>query len=253
MTAPHLAHIIRHPVKSVGYQTLDRAVLEQGRPMPFDRVFAVATEAAKFPGAPEGWVHKRNFLRGAAEGRLQAIRAEFDEETGTLILRHPDRPAFTGTLPLDGPALVDWLRPLWPDSRPAPRALVARTDGGALADVPDPWVAVLSLTSLRELGQRMGQDLSIHRFRGNLWLDGLAPWAEFGLIGQDIRIGDTSLRIEERITRCVATTYDPETGLPAGETLAALDAGWGHKDFGVYARVLTGGPVTLGDSVELIR
>jgi len=250
VTAPRLAHIIRHPVKSAGYQSLDRAVLSEGRPMPFDRIFAVATEAAKFPDAPPGWAAKMNFLRGAAEGRLQAIRAEFDENTGTVILTHPDRPAFSGILPADGPALVDWLRPLWPAGRPAPRALVARADGGALTDVPDPWVALLSLSSLRDLAGRMGQALSIHRFRGNLWVEGLAPWAEFGLIGQEIRVGATRLRIEERITRCVATTFDPETGLPAGDTLAALDAGWGHKDFGVYARVLTGGPVALGDAVE---
>ena len=29
-------------------------------------------------------------------------------------------------------------------------------------------------------------DLSIHRWRGNLWVDGWAPWAEFDWIGQDI-------------------------------------------------------------------
>jgi uncharacterized protein len=69
--------------------------------------------------------------------------------------------------------VVDWLRPLWPDGARRPRALVARADGGALTDVPDPWISVLSLTSPR-LGQRLGQALSIHRWRGNLWLEGLA-------------------------------------------------------------------------------
>lgn len=250
MTA-HLAQIVRHPVKSAGFQTLQRAALIEGRPMPFDRVWAVATEGAKFDGAPEGWAAKMNFLRGAAEGTLQAIRAEFDEATGALTLTHPAQAAFRGTLPADGPALVDWLRPLWPASRPAPRALVARGDGGALSDVPDPWLAVLNLSSLRALGQRMGCDLSIHRFRGNLWLDGLAPWEEFDLIGKSLRIGGATLRIEEPITRCVATTFDPETGRPAGDTLAALEQGWGHRDFGVYARVIRSGEVTLGDPVEL--
>ncbi|WP_334194946.1 MOSC domain-containing protein [Pararhodobacter sp.] len=251
MSGAHLAHIVRHPVKSAGYQELDRAALIQGRPMPFDRIWAVATEAAKFPDAPEGWAAKMNFLRGAAEGSLQAIRADFDEATGALTLTHPGRPAFTGTLPADGPALVDWLRPLWPANRPAPRALVQRQDGGALTDVPDPFVAILSLGSLRALGQRMGRELSIHRFRGNLWIEGWAPWAEFDLIGQEIGLGEIRLRIEEPITRCVATTYDPATGQQAGDTLAALQSGWGHKDFGVYARVLNSGTVARGDRVEI--
>ena len=250
MTA-HLAQIVRHPVKSAGFQTLQRAALIEGRPMPFDRHWAVATEGAKFDGAPAGWAAKMNFLRGAAEGSLQAIRAEFDDTSGTLTLTHPARAAFTGTLPADGPALVDWLRPLWPASRPAPQALVARQDGGALTDVPDPWIAVLNLSSLRALGQRMGRALSIHRFRGNLWLDGLAPWEEFDLIGREVAIGPVRLRIEERITRCTATTFDPDTGQPGGDTLAALEQGWGHRDFGVYARVTRGGTLALGDQVEL--
>jgi len=220
--------------------------------MPFDRVWAVATEGAHFDGAPEGWQPKMNFVRGAAEGGLQAIRAEFDDSTGALTLTHPARAPFHGTLPADGPAMVDWLRPLWPDSRPAPRALVARGDGGALTDVPDPFVAVLNLSSLRALGQRMGRDLSIHRFRGNLWLDGLAPWEEFDLIGRTLRVGGATLKIEEPITRCVATSIDPDTGLRAGDTLAALEQGWGHRDFGVYARILQGGTVALGDAVEIL-
>lgn len=251
MTA-YLAQIVRHPVKSAGFQTLTRAALTEGRPMPFDRHWAVATEGAKFDGAPEGWVAKVNFLRGAVEGGLQAIRAEFDEATGALTLTHPARPAFSGTLPADGPALVDWLRPLWPASRPAPRALVSRADGGALSDMPDAFIAVLNLSSLRALGQRMARDLSIHRFRGNLWLEGLAPWEEFDLIGRSLTIGGATLRIEEPITRCVATSFDPDTGLPAGDTLTALEQGWGHRDFGVYARVIRGGPVALGDAVEIL-
>ncbi len=251
MSGARLAHIVRHPVKSAGYQTLERAALTEGRPMPFDRLWAITTAGAKFHGAPQGWAAKMNFVRGAAEGSLQAIRADFDEARGHLRLSHPALPPFSGSLPADGAALIDWLRPLWPASRPAPVALVARQDGGALSDVPEPWLALLNLSSLRALGQRMGRDLSIHRFRGNLWLDGLAPWEEFDLIGRELTLGTARLRIEEPITRCVATTFDPETGLAAGDTLAALETGWGHRDFGVYARVIASGTVALGDALEL--
>lgn len=251
MTAT-LARIVRHPVKSAGYEELPAVALIEGQAMPFDRHWAIATEGARFDGAPQGWEPKMNFLRGAAEGTLQAITARFDEAAGRLSLAHPLRPAFEGRLPDDGPALIDWLRPLWPATRPEPRALVSRKDGGALTDVPDPWVAVLNLSSLRALGQRMGRDLSIHRFRGNLWIEGWAPWEEFDRVGQQIRIGGVVLQIEEPITRCVATCVDPVTGRENGDTLAALEQGWGHRDFGVYARVLTGGPAALGDPVEVI-
>lgn len=252
MTNARLTQIVRHPVKSVGYQELEQAALDEGRLLPFDRHWAIATEGAPFTGAPEGWVPKMAFVRGAAEGSLQAIQARFDDATQQISLSHPARPGFSGHLPSDGDALIDWLRPLWPATRPAPARLVSRRDGGALSDVPQGWVSLLNRATNRYLAARMGRDLSIHRWRGNLWLDGLAPWAEFDLIGREIRLGAARFRIEARITRCVATTWDPVTAVPTGDTLAALEAGWGHTDFGVYARVLDGGNIAVGDPMSVL-
>ena len=61
----------------------------------------------------------------------------------------------------------------------------------------------------------------MERFRGNVWLDGLEPWAEFDLVGRDIRVGAATLRVRERITRCKATTVNPETGRIDADTLGA--------------------------------
>lgn len=252
MTPLRLARIVRHPVKSVGYQEIERAVLTRGRPLPFDRLWAVATEAAGIDSDRIDWQPKMRFVRGVAEGRLQAIRAVFDDTSGAITLSHPSCDAFTGQLPQDGAALVAWLRPLWPPTRPAPARLVSRADGGALSDVPYPYVAILSTTSNTILGKRMARDLSIHRWRGNLWLDGLAPWAEFDLIGKEVQIGPARLRVEARITRCLATTHDPQTGRADGDTLSALQQGWGHQDFGVYAQVTRSGAISRDDEVTIL-
>lgn len=252
MTHATLAHIFRHPVKSAGWQEISGCDLTENEALPFDRHWAIATEGAPFPGNPEGWEPKMRFLRGAAGGSLQAIRAEFDEATLDLSLHHPDRPDFVGRLPDDGPALTRWLEPLWPGSRPAPSHLVNRTDGGALTDSRDPFVSLLSLTSLRILSARMEIDLTMQRFRGNLWLDGLAPWEEFDLVGHRIKIGLAELEVVERIERCVATTFDTGTGRPLGNPLEALERGWDHRDFGVFARVTRSGPIKLGDQLEVL-
>lgn len=252
MTGISLAHIVRHPIKSLGWQEVERAALTQGRPLPFDRLWAVTTQAAGLGPGSIPWQSKSRFVRGAAEGRLQAIRAEFDEQSGTVTLSHPDCDGFHGRLPQDADALIDWVRPLWPDTRPAPAHLVTCDNDGAFADVPDPYLAILSTTSNRILGKRMGLDLSIHRWRGNLWLDGLAPWQEFDLVGQEIQIGGARLNVEARITRCVATTFDPNTGEKSGDTLTALTQGWGHQDFGVYARVIGSGEIATHDKVTLL-
>lgn len=244
-----LAALCRHPVKSVGFETLPAVELQAGRAFPFDREWAVAHAAAKFgPEGPGGWAAKLNFLRGWGSPALMAVACTSDPATRTLHLTHPDRPPLTVRPDVEPEALVDWLRPLWPAVRPEP-ARVIRVPGQAMTDVPDPWVSVLSLSSLAEVSARAGQDLSIHRWRGNLWVEGWAPWAEFGLIGQEIAAGGARLRVEARITRCRATAANPATGAADVDTLALLQGGWGHEDFGVYARVIAGGRVALGDPV----
>jgi uncharacterized protein YcbX len=98
----------------------------------------------------------------------------------------------------------------------------------------------------------MGHDLSPYRWRGNLWIDGLQPWAEFDWVGRDVQIGSAVLHVKERIVRCKATSANPSTGQIDADTLGALNAGYGHQDFGVYAQVIRGGSVTLGDTVTML-
>jgi hypothetical protein len=51
----------------------------------------------------------------------------------------------------------------------------------------------------------------------------------------------------EPIGRCRATEANPDTGRRDANTLAALEDGWGHTQFGVYAMVRKGGRVAVGD------
>lgn len=248
-----LAHILRHPIKSIGREPLAATDLTTGQVLPHDREWALAHDAAEFQGQPEGWFAKRNFVRGVAAPALMAVRAHLSEDGQRVALTHPDAPDLEiapGT-PEGSAALVDWVRPMWPDNRPAPSHLV-RATGQAMTDVPDPLVSILSVTSNRDLGARMGTELSIHRWRGNLWLDGFPPFEEFNWIGRRIRIGQAVLEVADRITRCNATKANPETGIADADTLGALEAAFDHRDFGVYARVVTGGHVHVGDRAELL-
>lgn len=246
-----LALLCRHPIKSIGHEEIKRAVLTSDRAFPFDREWSVAHDAARFGARPDDWAPKMNFVRGWAAPALMAVTCRSDEAARRLLLSHPDRPdlEIAPDDAADQARLIAWLRPLWPENRPDP-AHVVHLPGRPMTDVPEPFVAVLSLSSLADLSARIGQDLSPHRFRGNLWVEGWAPWAEFGLVGQEITVGAARLRIEARITRCRATCANPATGRHDAEVLQALDAGFGHEDFGIYARVIRGGAVALGDAVE---
>jgi uncharacterized protein len=243
-----LAHICRHPIKGHGRETLASVRLSAGACLPYDRHWAVAHEAAKLTG---GWVPCANFARGAKAPTLMAVTSTLDEATGTIALRHPDRPdlRFRPDDPTDLPAFLDWITPLSPPDRARPAQIVSV--GRGMTDSDFPSVSILSLASLADLSARMGHDLSIHRWRGNLWLDGLEPWAEWGWIGRTLRIGEAEFKIEERITRCRATSADPDTGVIDADTLGALDAAYGHQDFGLYATVTKGGLIATGDKVTL--
>jgi uncharacterized protein YcbX len=209
----------------------------------------VAHEAAQLE---PGWNPCVNFARGAKVPELMAITSVLDEATATVTLHHPARGdiRFRPDDPTDVPRFLDWVQPLNPENRAQPAQIV--TAGRGITDSDFPSVAILSNASLADLSARMGQDLSPHRWRGNLWLDGAAPWAEFGWIGREIRIGQAVLRIEERITRCTATKVNPDSGKTDADTLSALEAAFGHQDFGVYATVVKGGDVALGDEWSLI-
>jgi hypothetical protein len=54
----------------------------------------------------------------------------------------------------------------------------------------------------------------------------------------------------EPIGRCRATEANPSTGRRDAPTLAALEDGWGHTRFGVYAMVRKGGLVAVGDEAR---
>jgi uncharacterized protein YcbX len=192
-----------------------------------------------------------NFARGAKAPELMAITSVLDETTATVTLHHPAQGEITlrPDDPADLPRFLDWVRPLNPENRAQPARIV--TAGRGMTDSDFPSVAILSTASLADLSARMGQDLSPHRWRGNLWLEGAAPWAEFGWIGREIRIGQAVLRIEERITRCTATKVNPDSGNTDADTLSALEAAFGHQDFGVYATVIAGGMVATGDEWSL--
>jgi uncharacterized protein YcbX len=243
-----LAHIFRHPIKGHGREALASVLLSAGACLPWDRHWAVAHEAARLTG---GWVPCANFARGAKAPSLMAITAELDEAADRVTLRHPDLPALSirPDDPADLGAFLDWVAPLSPSDRAQPARIV--TAGRGMTDSEFPSVSILSLASLADLSVRMGTTLSVHRWRGNLWIDGLVPWEEWGWIGRTLRVGDAELRIEERITRCKATGVDPETGRTDADTLGGLEAAYGHQDFGVYAVVTKGGPIATGDRVEV--
>lgn len=248
MTA-RLAHICRHPIKSHGREDLASVRLSAGAGLPFDREWAVAHDAARLV---PGWNPCVNFARGSKAPALMAINASLDEAARRITLTHPDRDplTFCPDDPADLPAFLAWVAGMNPEGRAQPVQIVAA--GRMMSDTDYPSVSILNLASNRDLETRMGMALSPYRWRGNLWVDGWEPWAEFDLIGRHLRIGTAVFEVVERIERCNATKADPATGRISGDTLGALRTAYGHQDFGIYTRVIAPGDIAPGAEIEVL-
>ncbi len=245
-----LAHIYRHPIKSAGREAISEVTLEAGKTMPWDRVWAIANEAARLDLDTPEWAPCANFVRCSKSPGLSAITAEVLPDN-RLRLSHPDHADLEIDPDADPDALVRWVHPICNPNRALPTS-VYRVTGRGMTDTDYPSISILSLNSLRALSQKAGQELEHERFRGNLWLDGLGPWEEFEWIGKRLSIGEAEFEIRERNERCTATHASSRTGRLDAKTLSVLQEGWGHLDFGVYGVVTKPGRVALGDTATLI-
>src|SRR5699024_11501457 len=79
------------------------------------------------------------------------------------------------------------------------------------------------------------------RFRGNVLLDGLEPFAEFALVGSIIRLGGVRLAIRSTIERCPATTVNPRTTAVDVNVPRVLNSACAHLHCGVYGQILETG------------
>lgn len=236
--------IWRHPIKAHGREALNETTLSPGCTLPGDRVWAVAHTAARIQG--DGWAGCANFTRAAGAPQLMAITARTLDDR--IEFSHPARPDLRIDPDTDAAAFLDWVGPLMPDDRAAPDRIV-RAPGRGMTDSDFASVSLCNMASHRAVEQRAGRQLSIHRWRGNIWFDGLPVWEEFDWIGRDVRIGTATLRVRERTERCAATHANPQTGVRDIDMLAVLQS-WGHSDFSVLAEVVDGGTVRPGDPVQ---
>jgi uncharacterized protein YcbX len=105
-----------------------------------------------------------------------------------------------------------------------PRLSAAEWTGGR--EVPTLFsdgypLLVLSQGSIDDLAARVGQALPVQRFRPNILLEGVAPYAEDAAGG--LQSGEVRLQLTKACTRCAITTIDHLTGNRTGaEPLATL-------------------------------
>jgi len=245
-----LGEIRRYPVKGLNGEALDETVLEPGEGLPHDRRFALAHAASQFDRDNPEWMSKRNFLQLMRDERLALLDARFDPDTGILTMFRDGRQVARGdiTQPLGRTLVEQFLQAFIP---PGPRGNphFVEVPGRMLSDVPDKYVSILNLASVKDIERVARNPVDPRRFRANLHLEGLPAWAEISWVGKEIAIGEVRLEVMEITGRCAATEVSPDSGERDLHILKILRQGFGHTKCGIYARVVAGGRIEKGDTV----
>lgn len=243
----------RYPIKSHGRESIESVDLVAGQTMPWDRQWAVTHEATQPDAKGGAWARCHNFMIGARTPALAGLWAKLDEPARRVTLTHQDlgELTFGPDDTTDQARFLEWIAPLCPENRSRPTGIVSASTRG-MTDSAFPSISIMTTASHTAVVQAMGGMLEPERWRGNIWLEGTAPWEEFDWIGHEIRIGEAVLRVEEPIERCPHTTANPHTGQRDADTLGTLERSFGHQDFGVQARVIQGGTLRIGDKAARI-
>jgi uncharacterized protein len=191
---------------------------------------------------------------------LVRIEPSWEPAGNLLALRFPD-----GSVVQDGPAAVTRMYggreiPGWVIPGPLSAALSGylgrdvhlfkrAADHLGSDDCP---VTLMSEASLDALAAEFsGTAPDPRRFRMTITVTGADPWAEHSWSGQQLSIGDITLRVLEPVPRCVVTTRNPESGATDARILHALAKLRGKNDitFGVWCESIRPGRIQVGDLV----
>jgi len=252
MAESTIQSIYRYPVKGLSPQALPQVTLAVGATLPADRAYAVENGPTGFDPAHPAYFPKQRFLMLMRNERLAALKTDYDEASHTLSIHHGGRAAARGDLrTAEGRASIEaFMATFCADELKGPPKVLAG-EGHSFSDVAKKVVSIINLASVAAVESAVGAPVDPLRFRANLYVAGWPAWHEFDLMNQDIMAGTARLKVVKRIVRCAATNVDPQTGIRDMEIPPTLMRTFDHMDCGVYAEVIEGGPIAVGDTVTV--
>jgi uncharacterized protein YcbX len=207
-------------------------------------------------------------MNGKRTPKVHLLRSRIDPNGRSVAFETPNmRQSFQ--IDSDRPQLESWLSNFFGVSV----TLVENTDSGFPDDTNAPGPTVISTATLREVASwfpGLGLDEARLRFRANLEIDGVEPFWEDRLYGEQgqivqFEIGDTLFEGVNPCQRCVVPTRSPLSGeadsefaktfaerrqesLPEWVTRSRFDH---YYRLAVNTRGMGGGIMRLGDEVKI--
>ncbi len=245
-----IASLYRYPVKGLSAEPLTEVTLDIGQTFPADRRYAIENGPSVFDPKAPAWLPKAYFLMLMRNERLAGLQTHFDDRTHGLTIHKDGAVAACGDLETtEGRAAIEqfFAANFASDLKGPPKVLCS--EGHSFSDVARKVVSIINLASLGAIENLV--DWAVHplRFRANMYVTGWPAWHEFDLLDRTLAIGDVRLKVVKRITRCAAVNVDPDTAMRDLEIPSTLQRRLGHADCGIYAEVIAGGTLRVGDEV----
>ncbi len=233
---------------------MDRVDLETSGFFPGDRLYAVENGPSGFNPVAYRHQPKTKYLMLMRDEALARLRTRYEDATATL---HVEGDGETLAAKLDTAegreALEDFLRRFVPDALKGEPKVLEAPPQHRFTDSPIGYVSLINRASVQMLEDDLGVPVNPLRFRGNLLVEGLAPFAELDMLGQVIEApSGLRFKVTKRTVRCAATNVDPETGARDLDIPWTIDKRLGHRDLGVYMEIIAGGGLAAGDDLRVV-
>lgn len=252
-----ISGLYRHPIKGFTPEPLQAATLVEDGFFPFDRLYALEVGPSGFMAEDPQFLSKMKFAVLARFAAVARLKTRYDEiaetfriedEDGTVEVFDLTQAAARASLARHVENLLAAHEDYDPVRFPL-KLLETRADHHRFTDSAKGFVSLLNLNSLKDLGAKIGRDLDPLRLRANVWMKGLPPFVDHDWVGKTIKLGDDGPELEvlKPIVRCLATHVNPNTAERDVDLVAALFEHYGHRDCGIYCRVIRGGTVRVDD------
>jgi uncharacterized protein YcbX len=249
--------LYRYPVKGLSAEPLDTVTLSAGQGVPLDRQYAITNGKWEFQAERYQPRPKTDFLVLVKHEQLAEYRTCLDDASQVFkvqgrdgqthsfdLCSEPERQALCGLLArrlglAGNPQLVE-------------AAGIRFTDVSVMSAAMMNAISLVNLASVEALQADLGKAVDPLRFRANIHLRTVTPWEELQWVGREVQIGAARGKVVLRTRRCAATNVDPLTAARDLSIPQALVKHYGHADMGIYIEVIEGGPVAIGDAVQLL-
>ena len=190
-------------MKGLTPEPLHRARLMPGRCLPWDRAFALAQGDAAFDPENPAWVKKTHFMCLARNAKVAGLTSRFDEATGILAITTPEGQRLNANplTPTGQDALTSFLTDyLGAEARYGAEGKAPRFHhfpNHSFCDHKTQVISLIGLGSLAALEAAAEAPRDKRRFRANIYIEDIEPWAEFAWMGRRLRVGETVLEVQE--------------------------------------------------------